>query len=356
MPFRLLLGCLLLIAAPATAQLTIESLEATHSNGTLYRFPLIGGDSPQAARVNTFLQTRELEKLPGHFRESPFEDIWPEKDSFHGVTEMDYTLSFVQPGILTVSIVRLAMGAYPSELGDTYHFDARTGEPITLRSLLTAEGFAALDAEITRERLQRIDDFVAGKRVGGAELRSDPELAEEQKRLYRDCRGRVEKRHPVIVDELRLGRNNLTLVRESCGARVMAALDELDLSATRHYERSKEQLNDYARCLLIERRASCERKRDVIEVGVYRGTIGGRYPITLVVAGLNWDGLPYARYYYDKQGKPISLRASLGDDGSIGLAESGPPPARFELRRGPDGQLQGEWTQEDKPPQTVELR
>ncbi len=98
MRLLVLLACLaLLVAGPASAQLTIDSLEATHRSGTLYHFPLIGGDSAAAVRINTFLQTQELEKLPGQHRESPFEDLWPPGDSHNGLIRMRKSL--VRPAI-----------------------------------------------------------------------------------------------------------------------------------------------------------------------------------------------------------------------------------------------------------------
>ena len=52
----------------------------------------------------------------------------------------------------------------------------------------------------------------------------------------------------------------------------------------------------------------------------------------------------------------LGILASWAEDGSLGLAEAGPPPARFELRPRPDGRLQGQWIQEGKGPLKVDLR
>ena len=102
--------------------------------------------------------------------------------------------------------------------------------------------------------------------------------------------------------------------------------------------------------------ARCRRSPAGIEAGVYRGKIADRYPITLVVEGVDWNGQARARYFYDEQGKAIWLQPSPGEDGSVVLDEAGTPPARFELRPTPEGALLGTWTQEGKPPQQVELR
>jgi hypothetical protein len=360
---RFLLVSILIVPLAVAAEgqdpapgLTIGSLEATHSNGTVYRFPRIGGDSLAASRINTYLQTVELERPPGGGDASAFENVWP-KDSHNGVTGLDYTLAFHQPGILSVSIQGWYYGAYESSIGRNHFFDARTGEVITLPSLFSTDGLAKLDAEITRNRLRRVDDFLAGKKLDGdTQLRSDPEEAEEQKALYRECRSSIERDHPVHTDAFTLERDFLELLREPCGPRVTRAIDELGFEDSRGFEQVAELLNDYGRCLLIARRTNCERQHSGVHAGVYRGKIGGRYPITLVVESAGSNGYVQASYFYDEQAKLIALRYAKAEDGALQLDERGSPPARFTLRAQPDGRLVGDWTQEGKPPQKVELR
>jgi hypothetical protein len=136
---------------------------------------------------------------------------------------------------------------------------------------------------------------------------------------------------------------------------VLRALDELGFSDSRSYASVAPLLNDYGRCLLVERQASCQRTYSGIHAGVYRGKLGGRYPITLVIQGAGSRDAQ-ASYYYDKHAKLIQLRNGKVTDGVLQLDEAGSPPARFELRTQPDGRLVGEWTQEGKLPQPVELR
>jgi len=339
------------------AGLSVGSLEATHENGTTYRFPLVRGESLAASRINTYLQTIELEKLPGRYTESAFEDVWPARGSPNGLVELDYSVASSQPGILSVDISGVYYGAYESAWGGRYFFDARTGEVITLRSLLSAAGRAKLDDEIRQARLRRVDDFLAGKPLpDDIQLRSDPGEAEEQRELYRSCRSQIENSHPVDADRLGLERDSLSLLREPCGPRAMLALDELDFRDTRGYAQIAELMNDYGRCLLIARETGCQRSAAEIGPGVYFGRIGDRYPITLVVEGGSLGGRVRARYYYDKYGIPIALNGTATDDGVVRLDERGAPPARFDLRLQPDGALVGEWTQEGKAPKKIELR
>jgi hypothetical protein len=342
---------------PGTSnELTIGSIEATHSNGLKYRFPLVEGNSRAAARINTFLQAVELNKLPGRYDKSAFEDVWPDEDSRHGLTGTDYTTNFNQPGILSVEIVSDYLGAYPTSSLRTYYFDTRTGEVITLRNLFPVRGLAKLDAGITRARLRRLDDFLAGKRLAdGVQLRSDPGEAGEQRALYERCRPWVSKGHPVDQDRLALKQNTLGLTREACAPHALLALDDLVFRDVRNFVEIGGSLNDYGRCLLIARRSNCKRDSVGINAGVYHGMIDGRYPITLVVEDVSSAGNVTAVYFYDKYASVIELRGVMKKDSAIQLNERGNPPARFDLRMQPDGQFLGEWAQDGKTAKKVEL-
>lgn len=346
----------LAIALPAASDLTFGSLEATHGSGTHYRFPLVEGDSVASARINTFLQTQELGKLPGHYRENAFEDVWPQGSS-GGTTNIDYRTAFPRPGIVSFEILSESYGAYPSSDSRTYHFDARTGEPLRPRSLFTKQGLAELDASITEERLRVVDDFLAGKAVqSGTRLRTEPEDAADQKELYQQCRASIAQGHPVEDDEFGIQEKSLSWSREPCAPHALLALDDLVFRDQLDLAALTDRLSDYGRCLLIERGKDCKRSHDGIGAGVYRGKIGGRYAITLVVQSVDFDGRVNAAYYYDKYAQAISLRGGVGEGGRVRLEEKGPPPARFELRRQPDGGVQGEWAQEAKAPEKVELQ
>ncbi len=323
---------------PTAGRLTVEALEAVHGNGTLYRFPQVGGDSNAAARINTYLQTQMLEQIPNP-DENPFARVWPEKGSSNGLVNLDYAVSFEHPGIVTAEVFREFYGAYFTSDLDTFHFDAMTGQLITLRDLLTPEAFARLDAEIRDSRLQQIDDFLADKEVNGARLRSDPKEKEEQEFLYQECSASIAAEHAVIDNELRLGRNSYELVREPCGPKAQWALLDLDLDASRFYSTDENSLNEYGHCLLIERRAQCPRIGDGLSPGVYLGRTPDRDPVTLVVEAVDWDGIPTGWYFYTEQRKKVPLTASSDEDGRPVLLEQDSSPAALRIRPKPGGGL-----------------
>ena len=59
-------------------------------------------------------------------------------------------------------------------------------------------------------------------------------------------------------------------------------------------------------------------------------------------------------YFYDKYATRIALKGELANDGTLRLHESGPPPARFELRL-VDDRLAGDWKQEGSAAQKIDL-
>lgn len=322
---------------PVAGRVTVGTLQAEHRNGTLYRFPVIGGDSAAAARINTFLQTQLLERIPGNEQENPFAQAWPEEGSSNGLVGLDYTLAVDHPGILTVRVFREFYQAYPTSVLNAYHFDATTGQLITLRHLLTPAGYARVDTEVRDERLRKIDDFLAGEDVGGALLRDTPPDAEEQQALYKECGAYIGNEHPVLDDEFRLGQYSYKLVREPCGPRVQYALLDLDLDAERYFERDEALLSDYGRCLLIERRAYCRRGEGGLAPGIYLGSTADRDRITLVVEAVNWDGTPSGWYFYNERRERIALEGSQDEDGNPILIDMDASPATLQLRPRPNG-------------------
>ena len=327
---------------PVASRLTVETLEAVHSSGTLYRFPKIGGDTPAAARINTYLQTQLLERIPGNEQENPFARAWPEKGTSNGLVSLDYTLSLEHPGILTVEVFREVYGAYITSELDSYHFDAITGQLITLRHLLTPEGLARVDAETNDMRLQKIDAFVAGNEVDGALLRSDPLESEEQQYLYQECRNYIDKEHAVLDDAFRLGQYSYDLVREPCGPKAQWALLDLDLNVERSFARDQKLLSEYGRCLLIERRARCRRDDGGLAPGIYRGRTADREPITLIVEAVDWEGIPSGWYFFNERRERIRLKGSRDEEGNPILIDEDTSPAT--LRPKPNGGLT--WTED----------
>ena len=270
---------------------------------------------------------------------------------FFGMTGISFEVMSDQPGYVSIALYYSYMAAYPSGGVRMYNFDARTGEPLFLRQIFSAEGLTQLQQQVVAARVQRIDDFLAGKVMDdyGTKLSDDPDIAAEQLELYTRCREHIADEY-LVGSEVTLAADNLVLSGSSCAPHSQMAIDDLgNFNTTLPYDELLSSLNSYGRCLFVERRTDCANGRTRIGSGVYRGQIGGRYPITLVL-GPGIDGV----YFYDKHAKAIPLSATWQDDGSVQLGENGKPPARFDLRWS-NGAITGTWTQEGKSPLAVEL-
>lgn len=356
LPFLLLAATL-----PALAELRVETLEAKRSNWEHYRFPLLLGDGIAIERINTFLHVTQLNSLPSRFARSPFERIWPQEGEIAGVNNLDYELDTQAPGFLSLTIQSEYTNAY-SSMGETsYLFDLASGQPIVLAQLLTNDGLQHLRQRLSRARVKRIEDFLAGSSVpsghGGADvaLRGEDEDGETQRGIYQSCLP-YRRDGDIRDDRLQLGEHGLTLTAESCSAHVVRALDDLgEFRDELSYKELAPGMSRYGRCLLLERRSDCQRPMDFEAGGVYKGRIG-QYPITLVVGG-NHGGRPFfSAYFYDKYARYIELGSQVASGRHLRLQESGEPPALFDLELRPDGSVGGTWQQDGKAALPVELR
>jgi len=347
-------------AYPALAELTIETIRASHpanvSGGDeemVYEFPVVAGDSVAALRINTYLHAVELQKLPGRYQESIFEEVWPGmQPPFLGTTWLGFDEVSDEPGYISLALYYSYMAAYPSDGVRIYNFDAASGEPLVLSRLFTVDGFEKLRQRIIGDRLQRIDDFLAGREIDseGTTISDEPDIADEQRAIYSDCRENVATAD-LGSSEMALETDRLKLTAPACAPHAQRAIDELGFFDTHlAYDELQSVLNDYGHCLLIERRVDCPEDGDELRAGVYRGKIDNRFPITLVL-----QPNESAVYFYDKYAQAIPLNASWQASDNLLLGETGEIPARFELRWS-GGAITGTWTQEDKAPLSVELR
>lgn len=353
---RYLLLPLIALALPALAELRIDSLEDRRSDWETYRFPLLQGDAPAIARINTYLHAVELSGLPGRFQRSPFERVWPKGGEIWGVNSLDYSLEGQGPGFVSLSLSGEYTGAYTSQWQVSHSFDLGTGRPIGLAQLFDASGLEQLRELLRTRRVARLQAFLDSlPAAADPDSRSeDAEYLEGQRTMYREClAGHRERR--LDHDRLALGDEALILDAGSCANHASRALDELgDLLDSLPYRELAAGLTAYGRCLLLERRGDCVQPLQPGAPGVYRGLLGGRYPITLVIERRHADDSLSASYFYDRYATRIELSGRFVD-GRYLLDEAGEPPARFELRGAAAGSLSGEWRQGDRPALRVQL-
>jgi len=344
-------------AYPTFAEFRIETISASHpaSSGDeemTYEFPFIDGDSITAARMNTYLHAVELQKLPGRYQDTIFEDVWPGMQPFFGTTWMGFDEMSNEPGYLSLALYYSYMAAYPSDGVRTYNFESISGRPLLLPQLLTADGLEQLRQQTIGGRLQRIDDFLAGKEIDGygTTISDEPDIADEQRAIYLNCRENIATAD-LGSSDMTLGTDRLKLTASACAPHAQRSIDELgSFETSMAYDELQSMLNDYGRCLLIDRRADCRDDTEKFYAGVHKGTIDDRFPITLVL-----QPNESAVYFYDKYARAIPLKVSWNTDDNLRLGETGEVPARFDLSWS-GGAITGTWTQDGKAPLPVELR
>ena len=349
-----LLPCLLLaLATPASAAFHIEAIKATH-DGYEYEFPRVTDKGLAAANINTWLHATTLQKLPGHYKSSAFEDVWPQGDSQSGVTYLGFSIGTNAPGFLSLRIDSEYMAAHPNQTERNYNFDAITGQPITLRDIFSPDGLQQLSTQVSQLRVARAKSFVAGGTVAGTRLADDQEIAATQRDMYTACLDSL-GRDDLSADDLSLGGKQLTLRHDSCAAHIDKGIDDLGEFAVRlPYEALQGQLNGYGRCLLVDKRTDCPRGNATLSASVWRGKLDGRYPITLVLENEGPDSTISGAYFYDKYARYISLSGKRDAQGRLELSEEGPPPATFSLKA-TDTVLSGTWQQDGGKSLPIEL-
>lgn len=303
------------------------------SNSEPYHFPVVkGGNDLAMQRINTWLQVSEYGTLPGH-------DLGLDPTA---TTSLDFKVTAQTAGYLSIDIYGEYMGAYPSSAGSAYSFDLRTGNLIDLGDLFSRSGLIAFRERVQADRLRRMDQVIASLRhhPSGA----DHDMDDEKLGFYTTCR-EIVSGHDPASDQLSLGKEDLVVSMDMCANHAELALDDL-FNYDSHYAFSVIQswLNDYGRCLLIDRKADCVNDAKQPSHGVLHGTIGGRYPITLVFGSRKGNN----GYFYDKFGQLIPLDGGPGDAGGYRFNEQlkdGSTAVMF-FKREADGRYTGSWSQE----------
>lgn len=352
---RLLTLCLLaLVPMSSIADPSVSTLEAARSEWSTYRFPLFEGESAALERINIYLHAFELDGLPGRFKQSPFERIWPKEDEGNGLVSLDYEIHAKTPGFLSLDIIGEYYGAYFSLGRNSYAFALADGSPLSLSELFSESGLQRLRERVSQARIERIENFLARLPANSA-TEEEAESAAIQREIYEHCLPRHLDTN-LAHDRLVLEQAQLTLIAERCSAHVVRALDDLDeFSNSFPYTDLAEDLSSYGRCLLLEQRSDCRQLAKPQMGGAYRGEIGHRDRITLVITPPNAEGSSRAVYFHGKDASAIRLVVRHDASRTL-LREQREVPALFELQLGRDGQLSGSWQKDGGPPLPVNLR
>lgn len=352
------LGSLLFLLCPLVvhAELRVAALPAPDpATAEAFKVPMItGAPTDVAERINLWLQYKQLEVIPGHYSRSPFENVGGNS----GTTGLGFDVAAQTSNLLSLKLNGEYMGAYPSAGQSAVNFDLASGRPIVIEDLLTPAGLSRFSKRVAAQRLKTIDAFISTLSTSQSTDGRDADERDSQRTQYLECRSNN------IADgapsgDLLLAKDHLSTASDCYFPHVIQALDDIgEMKHSETYAALARDLSPYGLCLLLAQRRDCQLPMDTLHAGVYRGSLGGRFPVTLLVIAAA-DKTADALYFYDRIGAPISLVSTMPGPRRVRLevkADSRNPASEvFDLVVQRDGSLEGAWTQTGKAPLSVTL-
>lgn len=314
--------------------------------GDSYSFPLLVGESLAEERINDFLWADWLNILPERFKHNAFEKAGlPDSGSNQGVTEIDYDIIRNDAKLFIIHIHTEYTGAGLNEYNSTLDFDTQTGNLLNIGTLLTPKGYLEVREKIISNRKKRLRNYLQSLDTT-ANGNTDPDTYD----VYNSCLQSMDD-EDVMNDAMVISRDTVTLTMPSCGdTHYFQATDTADVYQNRLTEQNlKPYLNEYGRCLLSEGKSPCIfHKRTDGMIGVYKGTINDRYPVTFIISGYDENTIQGV-YFYDKYGIKIPLSGQTFDNNKRFTfheqdEEGNNMKGVFHLNPNGDGGFSGTWS------------
>ena len=357
---------MLLLPLTGYSQFTIDYASDTNSyNQNIYRFPILTDNSESAKQINDFLQLNELNLLIGKEDSTIFERDWPTKENFHGRQILNPNIIINTEKILSLSFFSEWCAAY-CEAGIGYYlFDSMYGNRVELQDLFSPEGYELIKKMVILHNEQALIDEIRStyefeyntRTEMRAENRAeyiksfvqDLSINEEERSLYEECIPKISKYK--FFNQFYLNSAELVIIRERCSNHGMRALDNIgDFVFKIQLPKVIPLLSDYGRQLLTNDQ---KKAKSTSSIGkVYKGLIGKKYPITLILNRLEENAVN-GWYAYDKSGQGINISGSFRE-GVYDMKESDinwDTTGYLKFRIDDVGNLTGTW----KSPKGTEL-
>ncbi|MES2296891.1 MAG: hypothetical protein V4582_07590 [Pseudomonadota bacterium] len=314
-------------AGVCAAQITDRGIDYRVPSGDgkelVYHFPYLEAvDHSVADRINTYLHVEYLKVLP-----APLAGAWKPGAAPIGLAA-DSSLNEIRSEgvktsnggrILSVSLFLSGCGAYCSEASDHVEFDSRTGRLIVGAELVTKAGLAVIARESNRahaailaKEIARLEKQIASNKRSKERSLEDMGM---QLEIYQSCldsryTGEAAEREgtPELVS---VGEASIHYFHGDCSSHASRALDDLgEYTYKRSAQQMRPYLTAYGKYLLLgEGDGAIPAISPVMQI--FKGTIGGKYPVTLALGGIGAGARLDQRassYFYDKHRKSIALR------------------------------------------------
>jgi hypothetical protein len=334
-----------------SSAVVITDLKPKHDN----KFPEIHyAPNPKVAeKINTFLQLDYLEHLPGMFKKHPFELVSydrPNRDMGGVKGFNEWKKEQTPQNILSLTMDVDFTGAYSEEYQKHHNYDIRTGNIVSLESLIKNEQKKIFAQLLTNKAKKTINDFLTELNKGIAEDdsiadRETYDRDQEQLYMYSHC---IDEQYPnTLMDyEFYFSKDSLHIIRGGCSAHVNRALDDIgDFHFRFSYADMQKYFSAYGKSLVTNNASVV--KIDSPKGKIYKGKIGA-YPITILLQEIEEDGSLSITYWYDKKKLPIEWRGDYSEH-HFSLKEEIETPKSFETSavieaNYSNGTISGTWT------------
>jgi hypothetical protein len=186
-------------------------------------------------------------------------------------------------------------GAYCESFEKNYHFLTATGQSFTAGDMFDPKGKQKVESMIRTRISTKIKNFLAKI------TKAKDETALEQKEMYQGCLANAAY---WGMNNFSLDAKGITFTNERCSNHAAQAIDNLGEFTERFtLQELTASMNNFGKALIADHPTP-----PLLEpVGIFRGTLGGKYPITVFIQTINDDGSLTGFYWYDKQQKPLTL-------------------------------------------------
>ncbi|MFC3159313.1 hypothetical protein SAMN05443633_103232 [Chryseobacterium arachidis] len=253
-------------------------------------------------KINTFLQVDQLEHIPGAGGSTS--QAASSGKTFYSKYSYFYWEKMESPkNILSIAMDGEFSGANPEDFSIWRNFDLRTGNLINVKDLFQPNAVKTIEDLIQKSIKKEISDFLAQLK---AEKNPTQEIL-DQIALYEGCY----THHTLGGVGYYFAENKIRFIAGRCANRAKRQLDELDYYVIEFpYQELEKYWSPYAKNLLSD-----SDKIDATSLShkLYKGTIDGKYPITVLIGDVYGEGelSVSAKYWYDHKKKLIEWHGNL---------------------------------------------
>lgn len=315
------IACVTLITQLVFGQNNTTSIRNLDPVSEEYTFPEIqtAPKTKIGEKINTFLQLRYLQHLPGIFKKNPFEKVTYDSPENQGGSYLFYgwTQEDTPSNVLSLTMSTEFSGAYLEGYESHENFDLRTGNYLLVTDIIRPEKHILLAQQVNTMVKKEITAFLSETKKNLTEIDSM-----SQRELFDRYQAQIELYENCLSDytEYQLGdfdyyftKNQLHLLRGRCSSHVNRAIDDLyEFDLPFSYTDLLPLLSDYGKNVLYD--TPIKNYNSASPIGkMYKGKIGSN-AVTLVLPNINYDSSLTITYWYDKYKTPIECQGTFKDN------------------------------------------